>query len=809
MSRLLLLGLAVLTASSTVYAQETTGPCAAPATVAVRGNSRVAESTIRSEAGLAPRTPLNYREVQRAVKALYATGQFDDVQITCTVDAGGSSATLVIQVRERLILDEVAVEGVDRVSAGSVRDRVDLVVGRPLDPAQVTRSITRIDSLYEAQGYFLARVRPETTVVNGRTKLTFHVDEGSRLAVSGVRVNGNQQLSDKTIVGAMETRPEGFWWFRKGEFDEDKYAADLAEKIPQLYARNGYVDFQVTRDTLVVDRDRGKALIDLTVTEGPRYQVGDFEVLGARRFSSDEIERFYPFTDEGPTLVGRITGLVRRRPAASNVFDRAAWEEATQRVQTAYTNEGYISAQVRPVVERTYAADSTPVVNLRWEIQEGTPSIINRIDIAGNDHTTEACIRNSLVIVPGDVFNQDRLIRSYQNIANMGFFETPLPTPDTRPDSAGDVDITFRVKEKQTGNVNFGASMGQGTGVGGFIGLTQPNLFGRCKNGSLNWQFGRYINDFSLSYTDPAIRQSQISGTVTGYRSQARYRIAELGQNIRTGGSVQAGFPVPGSPYTRLFVSYGGEAARFGSGGLLGTLQEEFAGTSYRSTLGFTAAHDTRIDLPFPTAGGQRTFTAQFNGGPLGGTADFQRYTGEIRSFATLAQIGGSRPGSQPIKFVLGLTGRGGAVFGNTGAFFVNNQFSLGGVQFGEALRGYPEFSIAPDSGFLGNTDQFNATRGSFGNAFFTTTAELGMRINQMFYVNAFYDAGNVYSNPRNFDPTRLFRGAGIGLSTITPLGPLGIDYAYGFDRTERDPITNRQRPAPKWQFHFRLGQLF
>jgi outer membrane protein insertion porin family len=805
MSRSPIIVLALVVASSTAFAQDTSGPCAAPAAVAVRGNHRVDEATIRNDAGIAPRARLNYREVQRAVKALYATGQFDDVQVSCTVHPGDSTATFNIQVAERLVLDDIDVRGVDRVSGGAVRERIDLLVGRPIDPAQVARAVTRIDSLYEAQGYYLARVRPETTVVNGRTKLVFDIDEGRRLAVSGVRVTGNEHLGDNTIVGAMKTKPEGFWWFRKGEFDEDNYAGDLGERIPELYAKNGYVDFQVTRDTLVVDRERGKALVELSVAEGPRYRVGNFEVVGSRRFSSEEIERFYPFNEQGPSLFGRVKGLVTRGSAPSNVFDRTAWDAATERVQTAYTNEGYISARVRPVVERTVGPDSVPKVNLRWEIAEGAPSIVNKIEIAGNDHTTEDCIRRALVILPGDVYSQDRLVRSYQNIANLGFFETPLPPPDTRPDSAGDVDIVFRVKERQTGNVNFGASMGQGTGVGGFIGLTQPNLFGRCKSGTVNWQFGRYINDFSLSYTDPAIRRSQLSGTATAYHSQARYTVAELGQNIRTGGSLQIGFPVPNSPYSRILVSYGGEAIRYGTGGYLESVREEFPGTSYRSTLGLTAAHDTRIDLPFASAGGQQTFTAQFNGGPLGGTADFQRYTGEIRSYATLAQIGGSRPGSQPLKLVFGLTGRAGAVFGDPEAFFVSQSFSLGGVQFGEQLRGYPEFSISPQRGFLGDsTDQYSASRSSFGNAFFTTTAELGVRVNQMFYVNAFYDAGNLYERPRNFDPTRLFRGAGFGLSTVTPLGPLGIDYAYGFDRVDAFG-----RPAPKWQFHFKLGQLF
>jgi outer membrane protein insertion porin family len=812
MSRLSLLALAVLAVGSPLRAQDSTaggvaGRCATPDSIAVRGNQRVSEETIRSDAGLAPRAQLNFRDVQRALKSLYTTGQFDDANISCSVDPASGRATLVLGVRERPVLESVRVTGTNRVSNGSVRDKVELLVGRPIDPALVARAVQRIDSLYEKQGYFLARVRPETTFVGDRARITFRIDEGRRLAISGVRIRGNREVPKGDIVGAMKARPEGFWWFRKGEFDEENFAGDLAERIPELYGRRGLIDFQVVRDTVIIDRERGKALLDITVAEGPRYGVGSFEVVGSRRFSSDEIAQYFPFTDESPTLTQRVTRALKRQRFHKGVFDESRWDEATTKLRTAYSNEGYIYANIRPVVEREVRPSSKPgdsvhVVNLRWEIDEKSPAIINRVEIAGNDYTSENCIRSQLVILPGDVFNQDRLLRSYQNIANLGFFETPLPPPDTRTaNEQGDVDIVFRVKEKRTGNVNFGASMGQGTGVGGFIGLDQPNLFGQCKRGSLQWQYGRYINDFNLSYTDPAIRQGQISGTVNAYHSQARYRIGDLGRITRTGGSLQFGFPVMGSPFTRLYLSYGGEGVKFGAGGLLGDVNPE--GSSFRSTIGLTGTHDTRIDLPFATAGGLQSLTAQFNGGPLGGDANFQRYTTELRGYAPVGQFGGDKPGSQPIKFVLGLTGRAGAVFGSTGNFFSTQEFALGGVQYGEQLRGYPEFSITPD-GFVTGTDTYQAQRASFGSAFLTTTAEFGMRVNQQFYANIFYDAGNIWRHPREFDPTRLFRGAGIGLSVVTPLGPLGLDWAYGFDRL--DAVG---RPDPKWQLHFKLGQLF
>jgi outer membrane protein insertion porin family len=402
------------------------------------------------------------------------------------------------------------------------------------------------------------------------------------------------------------------------------------------------------------------------------------------------------------------------------------------------------------------------------------------------------------------VYNQQRLIQSWQSIAGLGFFETPLPPPEPRQvNEQGDVDIIFRVKEKRTGNVNFGASMGQGTGIGGFIGLDQPNLFGKCKRGSLQWQFGRYFNDFNLSYSDPRIRQSMFSGSVMLYRTMARYYIADLGRSLRTGGQLQVGVPVPWDPWTRVFVSYVAEGVRFGDTGLLAETANQFGNNSFRSSVGFSVARDTRVGMPFPTGGSSQSVATMLTGGPLGGTSSFQRLTTDWSAFVPLGQIGGAAPGTQPMVFVAGITSRAGAVFGNSGPFFFTQEFALGGVQYGERLRGYDEFSITPD-GYLAGTSTFNAQRSSFGRAFFTTTAEFGLRVNQSLYLNAFYEGGNVWRRPREINPTRLFRGVGVGASLITPFGPLGLDYAFGLDRVDA-----AGRRTPSGQLHFRFGQLF
>jgi outer membrane protein insertion porin family len=799
--------LAFMAAGTSVFAQESApGACTTPDSIAVAGNVRVSTSTVLSSAGISPRTTLNYRDIQRAIKALFTTGQFEDVQVTCSVPPTTPKSTLTISVRERPVLSNYSITGVSRVSPKDIKERLTLAPGRPLDPSALALAIDRADSLYEAKGYYLARINVDTVKqADNKVQINFRVEEGRRLAISGLNVTGNKYVSADDIAGAMQSRPEGFFWFRKGEFDDTKYATDLSERIPQLYSSRGFIDFRILSDSLIIDRQAGKAVIDLRVAEGPRYKIGTFEVLGNKRFSTTEIQQYYPFANDQQTLAQTAMGIIRRSyHNPPNTFDQSKWDAAEQKLRDAYNDEGYIYARINPVVERQTGNDSVRVVNLRWEIDEQSPAIVNRIDIEGNDFTYESCIREQIVLAPGQVFNRNYLLRSYQNISNMNFFESPMPAPETRPvGENGDVDIVFRVKEKRTGNINFGASTGQGTGVGGFIGLDQPNLLGRCKRAQLQYQFGRYINDFNATYTDPNIQQTRISGSVTGYHTASRYTIADLGRVTRTGGQVQVGLPVPGSLYSRLLLSYGGEGVSYGGEGLLADVADRCS-SCFRSTLGFTASHDTRIGLPFAAEGGEQTFTAQFNGGPLGGTATFQRYTTELKAYAPIGGIGVASLGSAPMTFVLGLTARGGMVFGDPGPFFYSQSFALGGTQYGEQLRGYEEFSITPKGFNTLAEGGSGVQRSSFGNAFFSGTGELGLRVNQALYLNAFFEGGNVWDRPRQFDPTRLFRSFGFGAALVSPLGPIGIDLGYGLDK-----LDTNGRPAPGWKLHFKIGQFF
>src|SRR5207247_1581425 len=257
------------------------------------------------------------------------------------------------------------------------------------------------------------------------------------------------------------------------------------------YDDRGYVHVQVLDDTLVVDDTTGKATLVVRVSAGEPYRVGTFEIVGNRRFSTEDLQQLFPF--KGETRTGLLgLGGVHHGPA---YFDQQKWDDATQQMRTLYYNNGYIYMQPRADVIRRTAADGKPVVDLRWVINEG-----------------------------------------------------------------------------------------QGTGVGGVLGLDEPNLFGQGKRGHFQWQFGQNINDFDLSFTDPAIRESRISGTVGVHNTRLRYTIADLGTLRRRGGSVQFGFPVFHDRYTRLFLSYAIDDQTFTGGSA--SVASLSCNNCLRSTLG-------------------------------------------------------------------------------------------------------------------------------------------------------------------------------------------------------------------------------
>jgi outer membrane protein assembly factor BamA len=279
------------------------------------------------------------------------------------------------------------------------------------------------------------------------------------------------------------------------------------------------------------------------------------------------------------------------------------------------------------------------------------------------------------------------------------------------------------------------------------------------------------------------------------FNSRDRFFQFSTGRRKRLGANLRVGFPWPQSRDTRIFVAYGISRTRY----------EQFSDAEDTSLFGRPPGVQSQLSLGvtrqtldhplFPTVGSRQTLSVETNGGILGGDGDFTKALLEGTWFVPVGQLG-NQTGAARARFTLGLSLKAGAVFGDASAFPFD-RFWMGGVQFGENLRGYDETSITP-GGFFGEGSDEVSDIDRLGNAYMSATAEYALRLNDQVSFGLFYDAGNVWRDASQIDPTKLFRGAGFGAQLVTPFGPIGLDYAYGFDKA-----------IPGWQLHFRMGPGF
>jgi len=763
--------------------------------VVVRGNHRVSPTRVIELSGLRSGETVSFPTVQDAIHKLYASGQFEAVSVSVTP---GSPAIFYIDVTERPLVASYGFRGLEHVSASTVKDTARLVDGEPLSPTRISRAEETLRAMLSKAGFPRPAIDTTMLAAEGGYRVVFDVDEGPRLAITRIDFEGNDHFPDGDLRGAMSTGQEGFLWTHTGEFRRDRFRQDLQENLPAFYAAHGYIDMAVAGDTVIVDPTTGKGRIEVRVDEGPQYQLSSFQVRGNRRFPAQALESRFRPVDAPP--------LDSLPPGELPPFDQAAFQDATGKIGDLYRDAGYLRAQVVPEVERVPPSQSggRHLVKVAWDIEEGEPAYVHRVQVTGNSYTHDYVIRQQLTILPGDIYSQQRLIQSVKNIQSTGFFEQLPPNEAVKiqPLDNGDVDITLKVKEKQTGNLNFGASASAVTGLAGFIGYDQPNLFGEAKSGHFRWLFGGRSQDIEVRYQDPAIMGSKYSGSISLLHSRDIYTYVNLGERRQTGGSLEFGLPVFGLRGTRLFAGYSLFREKTSNLNLVGLTPEQasvlLSGT--RSTFSLRLVRDTRQGGLFPVAGSRNEIDAAYTGGPLGGDGGYAKYKFESQWYVPVAEIGGGL-GKTPIQFTGGLTFRGGFVVGNNP--FFRERFLMGGVQLGEQLRGYDEGTVTP-LGHIPRSNRNISTIDRAGESFFGTTAQFGVKLSSSLFADAFVDAGNVWSTAAEFNPTDLLVGAGVGVSLVTPFGPLGIDYAYGFDR--RDVLG---RPDPGWKLHFKFGNIF
>ncbi len=723
--------------------------------IKISGNKKISNQVLISALGSDVGDEFSNDKIQKGIKNLYSIGLFSQINVSRDDTADG--LVLTLNVTERMVLDSIKLSGSKKIKEKDLRKKLTLRIGQPFSPSKEAQSIRQMKALYQEKGYFLAQIETiRDTLENATIALEMKIKEGKKVTVKEITFSGNKEISDKQLrkksnMGTKEDR-----WYRSGEFKQETFDEDL-ENIVHYYRKKGYIDAKILGYDISYDDLNTVMFIDIDVEEGTQYHVGLINWDGEDLFTRKQLDRTLKY-DEG------------------EVYNQEKMDKTLENLYTLYTEEGYIYANIVP---DRYTEGNR--VDITYRIVENDPAYVHKVDIAGNYRTKEKVIRRELSIRPGDMFRRSSLVRSQRNIFNLGFFED-VQLQSERANDDGDINLTFDVKEKSTGQVSMGAGYSSQDAMTGFLELRQPNMFGRGQTVNLRWEFGKRRQNIEFGVTEPWFMDTPTTAGFDVFHTNQN-RIGDYYEIKRTGGALRLGRPIPGFDYGRAYWQYRLESRDLqideNKRDLFSSYFRNQEGQRLQSSMTFTIVRDSRDNIFHPNMGSRTSLRAEFAGSYLGGEIDFQKYEVESSWYFTMFK-----------PFVLMVKTEAGVVAGYSEDATVplDERFYPGGTSFDGLVRGYKDRSLSPveNGEYIGGRSKllFNVE-----NQF--------MMVEQI-YGLMFFDAGNSWNNIIESRPTDLKRSVGLGIRIETPVGPIGFDYGYGFDKE-----------TPGWEPHFQFGTMF
>jgi outer membrane protein insertion porin family len=738
--------LVLLAGAGLVRAQER--PVPQVRDIAVEGNRRIQSTVVLNRVQTKIGDPFSPTALREDVRAIFALGFFDDVQVRTEEFEGGVRVIFVVV--ERPLVREVGFEGNRELKSEELREKAGVRIGVLYNPVEVQRAEEAIRQQYEEEGFFGATIQPRTErTPEGDLRIVFRIDEGPKFYIDRIVIQGNQALTAKQIKEAMATK-ERFLWILPFAKVHRKVFEEDAERILALYADHGYLQARVESQEIVPDPRRGKITLRVRVQEGAQFRVGSLTISGNQVLSEEELRGFIKLKE-------------------GDVFNRSLVRSGMRAITDRYSAIGRARAEVTPTLE---TQPETQRVNLLLTIKEGSEVYVERINITGNTKSSEKVLRRELRVTEGELFTNQKLVRSRQRLFNLGYFDEVNAT--TEPGSAPDkIIVNIDVKERATGLFSVGAGYSSVDNLFATIDVTQRNLFGRGYEAFGRFRIGAKSRLGQVGFTDPYFLDIPLRAGFDLYDREREFPNFTEG---RLGGDLRASYPL--AEYVTLGGLYRLEDVKISdvSEEASDDLKKEL-GHKLNSVLELTLSRDTRDNIFEPSSGSRNSIDLAFAG--IGGDTRFYRVVGESSWFWPLPFFG----------WVVGARGLAGVIEGWSGEEVpIFERFFLGGAT---SLRGQKTRSVGP-------RDSQGAVIGGDKELLFST--ELLVPIFPRFRLALFFDAGNVYGFGTSFDPSDLRLGAGVGFRFFSPLGPLRLDWGYNLDR----------KPGEKsYQINFAVGSPF
>jgi len=744
--------------------------------IRIEGIQRTEAGTVFSHLPVKVGETMNDDLASQAIKSLYAAGFFKDVRIEADGDV------LVITVQERPSVAQIEFNGNKSLPTDKMKEglkQMGVVEGQIFDKSQLDLAEQEIKRQYLSQSKYAATVKTIVSPLErNRVAVRFEIVEGEASKIRDINIVGNQSFTTDDLRAHLLLTTSNWmtWWNKNDQYSKQKLNADL-ESLRSFYMNQGYLEFNIDSTQVTISPDKRDIYITVNVTEGEKYTVSEVKLAGETLVPEEELRKLI-------------------QVQAGETFSREKLTKTTKAISDRLSKDGYAFSNINAVPEIN---KDLHTASFTFFVDPGKRIYVRRINIAGNTRTRDEVVRREVRQLEASWYDSTKIDRSKERLVRTQYFsDVKIETPAVAG-VADQVDLNINLVEQSTGSIQVGAGLSSYEGVVLGFTVNQNNFMGTGNRVNVQVSTGKVNTTYALTYTDPYFTPDGVSRALSVYRRDVNTN-SLIAVSPYSSSSYGAGISF-GVPINERDAFNFGLTADLTQVNLSNTIQSSPQMLASCPTLSCNRdslvatggwAHDSRDSIMYPTVG------------------VLQRITGEVSLPVTNLEyykLQYKNVWYQPITdgITLMLNGEIGYAgsYGNTEYPFFKN-FYLGGVN---SVRGYDNGALGPQQYYTptGGTQipySTGGTRSLLGNAELLLPVP-GLKDNKQFRLSFFLDGGQVYSG--GYDFSQLRYSAGMGISWVSPFGPLKLSYAKPLNNNLNDPTQGSRTQS----IQFQLGQQF